>query len=43
MVIRAKHSACGEDGVPYTAYKDNSLLSVRVSIVVFVTWPHVPP
>ena len=40
MVMRAKHSACGEDGVPYAAYKANSFLSAKV---VFVTWPLVPP
>ena len=30
MIMRAKHSACGEDGVPYAAYKANSFLSAKV-------------
>ena len=30
MFMRAKHSACGEDGIPYAAYKANSLLSAKV-------------
>ena len=30
MVMRAKHSACGVDGVLYAAYKANSLLSAEV-------------
>ena len=30
MIMKAKHSACGEDGVHYGAYKVNSFLSVAV-------------
>lgn len=30
MVIRAKHSACGEDGIPYADYNANSSLSAKV-------------
>ena len=29
MVMRAKHSACDEDGVPYAAFKANSFLSAK--------------
>ena len=36
MIMRAKHSAGGEDGVPYAAYKANSILPAKVLYNGFV-------
>ena len=38
-IMRAKHSACGEDGVPYAAYQADSFLSAKVLYNSFCDLP----